>query len=534
MVVTLFAPEYLLAKVYNDYISAKHWHSKMQSWAEEDGVDWTLAHAYFADMGGFGIRFSTDSDVSTSPRNKISDRATSYREDGTMSTAPHEKGGQTPDKLQLAHQFVATLASPTTASDHEESGNDNGTPQDDIVDPASMLLPESVQSVVPIDGLSENMDERSSAGSVFPLHKSPHSSSVKSNSKHPGSEAPENIDSLDRELRHFLKNCQLIQSLEYCSSANEADAGRIGDIDWSVSKKNKKLVSDAMEQVTEKDIRNYDWRHWYHNATVLQGNVWFLDSSQLHFARSIGVIKKLPTLSENELDDQNKGDFLVKSLAVLQVSWLIIQLIVRAARHLPSSQLEIVVLACSAFTFISYVLCWNKPQDVRTPRCELAARSATVEEIIKLAAMGPTTWGGLRSRHWMPNNVCHHPGAKSFISGAALGSTLFGALHCIAWDFHFPSYVELILWRVASVASMGVPLVGIAGGTLIDTIIVRQYRGAEKFKSLMMVGEQIGIFPLAAYVLARLFIIVEIFRTMGFLPPGVYKSTWTANVPHLN
>jgi hypothetical protein len=123
-------------------------------------------------MGGFGIRFSTDSDVTTSPRNKISDRAASYREDGT--------------------------------------------------------------------------------------------------------------DPLDRKLRNFLKNRKLIRSLEYCSSANEADARRIGDIDWSVSEKNKKFVSDAMKQVRAKDIGNLDWRHWYHNATVLQGNVWFLDSSQLH------------------------------------------------------------------------------------------------------------------------------------------------------------------------------------------------------------------------------------------------------------
>jgi hypothetical protein len=52
MVVTLFAPEYLLAKAYSDYVSAKHWHSEMQFWAEKDRVDWTLAHAYFADIVG--------------------------------------------------------------------------------------------------------------------------------------------------------------------------------------------------------------------------------------------------------------------------------------------------------------------------------------------------------------------------------------------------------------------------------------------------------------------------------------------------
>ena len=34
------------------------------------------------------------------------------------------------------------------------------------------------------------------------------------------------------------------------------------------------------------------------------------------------------------------------------------------------------------------------------------------------------------------------------------------------------------------------------------------------------------------YAVARLFILVELFRTLCFLPAYAYVSTWTTNIPH--
>jgi hypothetical protein len=39
----------------------------------------------------------------------------------------------------------------------------------------------------------------------------------------------------------------------------------------------------------------------------------------------------------------------------------------------------------------------------------------------------------------------------------------------------------------------------------------------------------VGVF----YVAARLFMLVEIFRTLLYLPPDAYISTWASNVPHV-
>lgn len=35
------------------------------------------------------------------------------------------------------------------------------------------------------------------------------------------------------------------------------------------------------------------------------------------------------------------------------------------------------------------------------------------------------------------------------------------------------------------------------------------------------------------YILARLFVLVEIFRTLYLLPPEAFLTTWSASIPHL-
>ena len=42
---------------------------------------------------------------------------------------------------------------------------------------------------------------------------------------------------------------------------------------------------------------------------------------------------------------------------------------------------------------------------------------------------------------------------------AMLISTVFGGLHCVAWSFEFPSYIERLLWRIASIVITSAPLI---------------------------------------------------------------------------
>ncbi len=56
MLLTVLAPELLLAKNMADLDSVNINIVKLQEFAAQDGVPWTRVHSLFANMGGFVIR----------------------------------------------------------------------------------------------------------------------------------------------------------------------------------------------------------------------------------------------------------------------------------------------------------------------------------------------------------------------------------------------------------------------------------------------------------------------------------------------
>jgi hypothetical protein len=79
------------------------------------------------------------------------------------------------------------------------------------------------------------------------------------------------------------------------------------------------------------------------------------------------AIKRLPDITTTELHDKSKGDVFIKVIAVVQVFWVVLQIIVRARKGLTVSQLELAVAAFSTCAIITYLLLIPKPQDVRVP-----------------------------------------------------------------------------------------------------------------------------------------------------------------------
>jgi hypothetical protein len=72
-----------------------------------------------------------------------------------------------------------------------------------------------------------------------------------------------------------------------------------------------------------------------------------------------------PNITEEEIKDRSKGDYLSKGIVVLQTTWFIIQIISRAASRLTITELEVVTLAFSTLIGVIYYLWWDKPLDVR-------------------------------------------------------------------------------------------------------------------------------------------------------------------------
>lgn len=98
---------------------------------------------------------------------------------------------------------------------------------------------------------------------------------------------------------------------------------------------------------------------------------------------------------------------------------------------------------------------------------------------------------------------------------------IFGAIHCIAWTAAFPSHTEQVLWRISSVAIIGVPgiylIIFIVGNILLNMA----YGNSKTMKSIM----KIIMSPLIlVYLIARIVLFILAFLSLRSLPPCTFEA----------
>jgi hypothetical protein len=274
---------------------------------------------------------------------------------------------------------------------------------------------------------------------------------------------------------------------------------------------------------------------------VLSGNLWVLNTQQLYLARKFNIIKCLPQISMEEIEDKNKGDAVVKLLALCEVVWLILQLIVRKVRHLPSTQLEIMSLAFAGSTFVIYLLLWNKPQDAMVPVYIAVDNEPTKKQLQDIAQKRAANTFGFqftrgRAPFWIPDNSVHDTGHmyRDFYLdlGVGAGAVLFGALHLLSWNQHFPTPTERLIWRICLCLAVGIPPTFLVFSWIIVRTTHLKLRWL--FWCNVFVLIMTYIFLPIIYTLARGFVLVEGFRTLAFLPAKTFIATFTAEIPHLH
>jgi hypothetical protein len=69
-------------------------------------------------------------------------------------------------------------------------------------------------------------------------------------------------------------------------------------------------------------------------------------------------------LDRDDVEDKSKTDWLLRALAVVQISWLIVTVIVRGAVGLSLTQLELSTAAISTMAVFTYAAYWWKPKDI--------------------------------------------------------------------------------------------------------------------------------------------------------------------------
>ena len=105
----------------------------------------------------------------------------------------------------------------------------------------------------------------------------------------------------------------------------------------------------------------------------------------------------------------------------------------------------------------------------------------------------------------------------------------FGAIHCVAWVFSFPTHGELLMWRISNVAITAVPIY------IFSTILLASWLINKKFEYCAITALFFGPFSgCILYILARAVTLVLAFISLRDLPPGAYETVhWTTFIPHI-
>lgn len=498
MCLNVVAPEWSVIKALVDRASIYTHKRKFQQWSERDGVEWTTTHTYFADMGGFVLVFDSASETAKA-----------------STTLPQPYPASAP-------QIASLLAQVFKGTDFTNPQNPHPRGWD------------------PEAGITSTLGEEGDATEVGDLSHNLVSDRIKATLR-------------ALAAGHF--------SAEAWKSAVKRLSRRIGDIAWRVDLANSSLVADTLRTIEESHFVSegervrFRLRHadWCRNLCALRGDHWVVDATQLLLARELGIIDRLPTVSENDLQDRSKGDLFVTVAAVGQIVWFVVQLINRLYQQLPTSQLEITILAFCLCSGVPYFLLLGKPKDVTfSINIEATRRPRGPEEMARLALMGPIrSRGHFRllgrdsPRLCIPNDAAHLSfdidkkveGSHLMITaGWGSAALVFGAAHCVAWQFTFPTAAERLLWQASSIVTLAAPAV-----ICLDAfyLTMRSRWTAGWLERVIRVVDKVLGAPLLVwlvlllYTTSSIYILVEVFRSLAFLPPEAFVTSWPASLPHI-
>jgi hypothetical protein len=211
-----------------------------------------------------------------------------------------------------------------------------------------------------------------------------------------------------------------------------------------------------------------------------------------------------------DVEKRAKSDYIIKGLVCLQASWLVVQVIGRAVASLPITTLEVVTVGYVVCALITYGCWWHKPQDAEVQiviNCKRLTKESFHEQIEEIDDEPET------ERWW-----------KRFLLCVTCG--IFGAVHCTAWNFFFPTFVERVMWKVASVLTVVTPLLFILPLLLPVSVLVMY--GSSGWDAVPR-----WVVP-SFYVLVRLYLMIEPFVAFRSVPVGIfYTVDWSSWIPHV-
>jgi len=228
----------------------------------------------------------------------------------------------------------------------------------------------------------------------------------------------------------------------------------------------------------------------------------------------------LPT--ESDILDRSKSDRFAKSVTILQVSYFCISCFVRLGRDLPITLLELGTLGFAACSMVSYAVLFKKPRavnstillpDLKLGACPSAAKIIKDNEPL-LKSSGTSKW---KSDTWIPT---------------ILLSLALGAIHIAGWNLAFPSQVDRWLWRSCAIASAASPILWMALSLPLLAMTKTSLSDSAIVIGAWVTAEQQAVLTVV-YVIARTVLMALMVRSLFFLPPEAFTTTWATSIPHL-
>ncbi|KAF7369962.1 hypothetical protein MSAN_00626000 [Mycena sanguinolenta] len=186
-----------------------------------------------------------------------------------------------------------------------------------------------------------------------------------------------------------------------------------------------------------------------------------------------------PIATIEQLEDSPLGSEFQAAIQKISL-WFILQTLARAHQRLAVTQLEVATLAFAVVNIFIWLLWWNKSLDIQRP-IVVGPDTETVTLPGRLSLW--TRFGGAISGNYgggyEPLSFVSVPSFWSLendggLNGAdlllSLVGTLFGTIHCAAWNAVFPTHREMWIWRMSALVITvypGFPLLIVPMATIL-------------------------------------------------------------------
>ncbi|MCJ1429463.1 hypothetical protein MMC29_007377 [Sticta canariensis] len=289
-----------------------------------------------------------------------------------------------------------------------------------------------------------------------------------------------------------------------------------------------------------------------------------------------------PAFSGKDVWDKSKADGFQKLFTCIQTGWFLVQCLGRAIQKLPVTTLELSTLCFVFCTLVMYIEWAHKPLDVASPT--ILTSKTTIADILIAAGdqaavpyrQTPLDFIDDQSPSWLTEVQPHlrfrrGPPERPLprftndrfpVIAASLDAVFFFiismtycSLHFIAWNFKFPTHVELMLWRASSITLVVTALIFWACETYQDGVRLGRWErwhkrlfpdraekewrkrssNEVKEKAMFIPAWEVAVMtPVTVfYSIARSYIVIEIFLSQRSQPSGVFDTVdWSKYIPH--